>query len=73
MPWSTYFFCMAGVLRDNVSTMDVVDTIYIYDTSERAKQKLPVDVEMPFFLTPEMTSDFFESNSTSLNISHDWP
>ena len=35
------------------------DTIYIYDTSDRSKQKLPVDVEISFFLTSEMTSDFF--------------
>ena len=27
------------------------DTIYIYDTSDRSKQKLPVDVEISFFLT----------------------
>ena len=36
------------------------DTIYIYDTSDRSKQKLPVDVEISFFLTSEMTSDFFD-------------
>ena len=31
------------------------DAIYIYDTSDRSKQKLPVDVEISFFLTSEMT------------------
>ena len=35
-------------------------TIYIYDTSDRSKQKLPVDVEISIFLTAEMTSDFFQ-------------
>ena len=35
------------------------DTICIYDTSDRSKQKLPVDVETSFFLTSEMTFDFF--------------
>ena len=35
------------------------DTIYIYDTSDRFKQKLPVDVDIFFFLTSEMTSDIF--------------
>ena len=31
------------------------DAIYIYDTSDRSKQKLPVDVEISFFLTSKMT------------------
>ena len=35
------------------------DTIYLYDTSDRSKQKLPVDVEKSLFLTSEMTPDFF--------------
>ena len=39
------------------------DTIYIYDTSDRSKQKLPVDVEISFFLTLEMTSYFCRYNN----------
>ena len=37
------------------------DTICIYNTSDRSKQKLLVDVdrEISFFLSSEMTSDFF--------------
>ena len=31
------------------------DAIYIYDNSDRSKQKLPVDFEISFFLTSEMT------------------
>ena len=35
------------------------DTVYIYDTSDRSKQKSPVDVEISFFVTSEMTTNFF--------------
>ena len=35
------------------------DTIYIYNTSDRSKQNLPVDVDIFFFLKSEMTSDIF--------------
>ena len=34
-------------------------TIYTYDTSDRSKQKLPLDVEISFFLALELTSDIF--------------
>ena len=47
------------------------DAIYIYDTSDRSKQKLPVDVEISFFLTSEMTFDFFRLSN--VNYNKIWP
>ena len=49
------------------------DKIYIYDTSDRSKQKLPVDVEISLFLTLEMTSDFFRLSDVKGTWSALWP
>ena len=44
-----------------------IPVIYIYSTSDQSKQKLLVDVEISFFLTPEMSSDIFRPSYVNYN------